>query len=213
MISKPLSTLEKMTMWFLLIVLVILGGWLSRMDGGGPPQTPGWVDKALWGVGMGLVVSLGAWVSDSLYRPTGTVIIAVILCSIFSGFAKQVLGHGSYMRMGREPTIEHKRDNEWSAGFLNLVFPDDQDHYWRAFSGMTLNGFMLIAAFIVPFFAVTVDPTVLWALLASPGVALSYEIGWRWTRGLRMSPFAATEIGEIGRGVTVFGSCFLGVAL
>lgn len=203
-------------MTFLFIaVFALMGGWVSRMCGGGRPF--GWFKygSRLWE--LRLPWGLDQWVYalpyGIIFVITGQlswIVLPVSLLALCAAAWGKRLGHGQYIHLGylyRQPTSQ----DESLDPIIRFFFgPDRGGNYWRCVAGLALTGV-----------AVTILPGVLLILRGSPlaGLLLAfsgatkplpYMLGW-WLVNKRIN-VRPTFIGEVGTGITGWGllaCCYL----
>lgn len=173
------------------IIAAGLGGWLSRMCGGGKPQLPFGLEQWLYALPYGTVFLFNIWG------------IPAYLAAV----AGKRTGHGQYMLLGygaRQPVANDEKLDVIVRFFFGV---DRGGNYWRCVFGLGVTGL-----------AVTLLPGILFCLFVDPvagiGIAFSgalkplgYMLGWALQRrGLVRRP---TVWGEVLAGVTGWGALAL----
>ena len=168
------------------LILAIIGGFISRMCGGGKPHLPLGLEQFLYALPYGVV----------LYQYPVLAVISYGLAVV-----GKRMGHGQYIHLGFTGRQIFAND-EQVDGVIRFFFGVDRGgNYWRCVAGLALTGLIvtvpcgLAYAFTVSF------PVGLLIAVSGATKALSYMIGW----AARVRLIYPTVVGEILTGVFGWG--------
>lgn len=167
------------------LAFILLGGFISRMCGGGKPKLPLGIDQWLYAIPYGVIT----------YLYSQSILWSVL--AYLGAFLGKRTGHGGWMDLG---TWTKPREDE-RLEFIIKALHGKIYEYWYDFIGLCLVGLAvsLMSAVIVG----SVSPLAGFILMLSGALkAVAYSIGWK----IRRKP---TEIGEFLTGI--FG--YAGIAI
>ena len=171
------------------IIMALLGGWISRMCGGGWPKLKWGLDQWLYALPYGLV-----------FLPFAPLASALAFVGAFLG---KRTGHGQYH--GRAGKVVAKDEQERLDFIVRFFFGEDTGQYWRKQFGLAVTG---VAVTLAPgiLYAVEVD-ALTGAFLAVSGASktLAYMIGYYVHDVVGYKKFVPTAIGEFLTGVMGWG--------
>lgn len=181
-----------------LLSFALLGGWISRMCGGGPPKLPLGLDQWIYALPYGAcgvaVMASGAVEAEALF----------LLLPYFGAFLGKRTGHGGGIDLGTSPRIREPEALEFIIKPLHGRIPE----YWYDALLLAVTG--LAVTILAGLVVALADP------LAGLAVALSgalkapaYKIGraiYPHGRGRGIPELnEATAIGEFLTGVAGWG--------
>lgn len=186
---------------FLVIALALLGGWLSRMCGGGWPSIPFGLDTFLYAAPY-----LAVFLVHGGYENNSHILYGIL--SYAAAITGKRTGHGQYLGFAHSPRQPLK--NAEKLDFIVTFFmgadvaPGFTPSYWRCAVGMAVTGL-----------AETLIPGILISLVLSPLVGvltalsgllkpLGYMFGWRMFDDGYTEP-EANVYGEIFNGFKTWG--------
>lgn len=190
-----------------LFAFASLGGWLSRMCGGGPPKLPWGLDQWIYGLPYALIAlpvtaTIGALVG--LEEKDRKYMWATILLPYAGAVVGKRTGHGGGIDMG---TWTGERDDE-ALEFLIKPLRGKISEYWYDALLMAVTGFIVTlfaGMFLIPFHPIAGTILMLSGLTKAP----AYMIGWAIypTGGGKGIPHLneATAIGEFLAGFFAYG--------
>ncbi len=174
-------------LWVLVLPFAILGGWISRMAGGGWPKLPFGLDQHLYAIPYAAVCyPIAGWWCAAAY---------------VGAFLGKRTGHGGYIDLGTSEKVRHHRADIFLEALRGKI-----PEYWYDFIGLIITG---IAVTLIPGLAVAVHSSLLWGsvlILSGALKAPAYAIGWRmdvFNKGPLDEPTAQGEFftGFFGWGV------------
>lgn len=149
--------------YLLLFAFACLGGWFSRMCGGGVPRLPRVPELGLYGAGfavpfLGGPLAFLAWVVGAALKATS---------------------HVPYIFLGHDGGLNLFDDKPWFDRLVTLLFgPYDRGQYWR-------NVFGLFIAGVIPSLPAAVVYGIVYGLPGAAVIAaggalkpLGYMLGW-----------------------------------
>lgn len=157
--------------FIVLIALSLLGGWVSRMCGGGWPTLPLGLDQWIFAVPFGLVLPLLVGFSLDI------TLIGFILLAYLGAFLGKRKGHGQWMDVGNMPYSPSGRE---SLDYIVALFfgPDEGFEKDRDLFGLVISGLFIHLGLIVAltYFGFYVGA----GIVALGGVlkSVSYWLGW-----------------------------------
>lgn len=133
----------------LIIIFALVGGWLSRMCGGGPPRLPWGLDQWLYAIPYALIampalapIAALAGASEKNRRHTA----AILLFPFAGAFVGKRTGHGNGLDMGRSP-----RGEDEALEFITKPLHGKIPEYWYDALLMSVTGIAvtLLAGIVV----------------------------------------------------------------
>lgn len=169
----------------MILLFSLLGGWISRMHGGGWPRIPYSPDAWLYALPYGAI----AFFAANIWWAIPAYLIAVM--------GKRT-GHGNFM------SLDHYKGATHGDERLEFIIKPLRPHlspYWYDALGLALTGSVvalgtgIVLAPTAPILAAVL-------VLCGAGKALAYMVGWK------VSVDKPTEIGEFLTGVFGWASCY-----
>lgn len=203
-------------MYLSIVSFALLGGWLSRMCGGGPPKLPWGLDQWIYALPY-MVVSIPAVTAIATIFSNGKISIkhekhwfALAALPYAGAFLGKRTGHGGGIDAG---TSTKERDDE-ALEFLIKPLHEKISEYWYDIILLSVTG--VATTFITGIFVMCASvPAGLLIIVSGLLKGPAYMIGWAiYPEGTgRGIPHLneATAIGEFLTGF--FGYAALGVAL
>lgn len=176
-------------------VFSAMGGWISRMCGGGKPKLPLGLDQWLYALPYGALTFYALLSTVQPFSPYPWYIWALSITAYLGAFLGKRTGHGGFMDLG---TWTKPRGDE-RLEFIIKRWYGRISEYAYDFLGLAITGLStsLFAAAII----FTQSPLAALALLCGGALkAAAYAIGWKqpWIQ--------PTVFGEVFTGVFAYGS-------
>ena len=183
---------------YMIAIAAILGGWISRMCGGGWPKLPWGLDQWIYALPYAGVYFLLPW--------AWYINLPVAAAAYGLGFLGKRMGHGQYFHLNYSPR-ENEEQDEKIDPFVSLFFGKDlgghgRKRYWRGVFGLSITG--LICALGAGVALGVAGHYIASAVILAGGIAKAgaYMLGW-WAysqvkaRGLLTDPAEADRIKNI----------------
>lgn len=170
---------------FVLLAFALIGGWISRVLGGGRPQLPRWVTLPAYALPYGAIF---------LGHPLGLLAMAAAAAGKATAHTPYwALGHTPELFVGRVPTLDP---------IVRFFFgPIERGGYWRAAFGLAVVG---MAVTLVPglLFAWYVSvPLGLLIVFSGALKPLGYMLGWKLSDYSGKTTLTPNVYGEFLAGV------------
>lgn len=173
------------------LIMAFLGGYISRMCGGGFFQLGRGLEQFAYALPYGGILLLYGYPK------------AALVAYAFAVLGKR-LGHGQYIDRGKVILPESMRDS--IDPFVSLFFgPETGQDYWRDKFGLLFTG-LAVSVPCGVLFGLFVDPVIGCLIALSGGTkAISYMIAY-WFYDNVSKRYRATDLGEILTGAFAWGS-------